>query len=246
MAEWLTYDWQVREQPATFAVDASFRKPLADRPHLLYCAVSSAQPGEPFSPSELRRLEKLETRLLRALPEAVYVGNILLDTVQQFYFYVEDAPEARAAAEAVGDKERKLTVSPGTTEEPEWTTYFHLLYPDTAKRQTIRNATMIFEQAAAGDAIDQPRKLTLHMCFPSDGDMLLFQPAAKDAGFALGSALFYPELELPHVQPLYIITPLLKPAVDEITTRAITAAAPYGGSLLRWVCGRMAKKSPLA
>ena len=245
MPAWTVYDWEVRKEPAEFTVDASFDMPQEGYRHLLYCAVSAMNDAA-FTNGDIRRIAKLEKQLVKALPDAIYVGHILMNALHQFYFYVQDPQEALLAAEAVADKTRKLGVSPGTAEEADWTTYFRLLYPDAAKEQTIQNAELIAQQVSVGDALDKPRRLTLFLCFSSDSALLLFQPAAKAAGFALGDTEYYPELSTPYIQPLYIITALDKRAVDQITTRAIYAAQPFEGVFLRWTAPRMAKKSPLA
>lgn len=244
---WFSYEWNVRGTQALFTVDTSYEEPAAGYETLLYCAVSPRDPAmEEFTPRATRRLKRLEKKLLKALPEAKYLGNIHMDALMQFYFYVTDAEAAVDAVNYAVRKEKLLLAVPGTAQEPDWLTYHALLLPDAAKYQTEFNAELIERLRRKGDGLATVRRLTFSMCFPSEQTRALFQEQAKKNGFAIGEPQFRPELELPHVLTIHALAALNKPDVDKLTTRAIYAAQTFNGELLRWSCPVMPKRSPLA
>lgn len=246
MADWFYYDWEVKGKPAAFQVDLAYEEQPEGCDLLLYCAVAPLPPNEVFSAQELSKLAKIEKKLLKLLPQACYVGYIHMDTLRQFYFYVNNEEGLAEALDALSMKERKLSVHYGFSPEPNWVTYKELLYPDAAKYQTELNAQQIEWQRRMGDALDKVRKLTLLFAFPSEQDKMLFRESARQNGFAIGDSAFQPELPKPHVLTLYVLTPLEKYKIDSITTRAIRTAEAYYGDLLRWTCPKIERKSPLA
>ena len=242
-----SYVWPLQGVRAHFTVDTGYDEPMAGYETLVYCALSPRENGaEVFTPREERRCNKIERKLLRALPDAVYAGMIHMDALCQYYFYVRDAEEAMEAIEHIADKEKLLCVSPGSAHEPDWLTYHALLLPDAAKYQTVLNAKLIERLRKTGDGLASVRRLTFSMCFPSEQTRLLFQEQAKAAGFAIGEPQFKTELPLPHVLTVHALSALVQEDVDDLTTRAIRAAEPFSGELLRWSCPVMPKRSPLA
>lgn len=243
---WFSYEWNVRGEQALFTVDTSYEEPAAGYETLLYCAASPRDPAmEAFTPKAMRHIVRLEKKLVKALPEAKYLGNILMDALEQFYFYVPDGDAAVDAVNYAARKEKLLRVTPGTANEPDWLTYHALLLPDAAKYQTEFNAELIERLRRKGDGLTTVRRLTFFMCFPSEQTRLLFQEQAKENNFAIGEPQFRPELELPHVLTIHALSSLNKPDVDKLTTRAIYAAEAFNGELLRWSCPVMPKRSPL-
>ena len=244
---WFSYEWDVRGTRALFTVDTGYEEPAAGYDTLLYCAIAprDAQEKE-FTPRMERRADKIQKRIVRALPQAKYVGSIDMDALRQLYFYVQDG---EAAADAVRDairREKLLLVSPGTAQEPDWLSYHALLLPDAAKYQTTLNEEMIERLRRSGDGLTTVRRLTFSLGFPSEQTRLLFQEQARQSGFAIGEPQFRPEMDLPHVLTVHALSALVKHDVDQLTTRAIRVAEPHGGELLRWSCPVMPKRSPLA
>lgn len=242
-----SYEWPVQGKQAYFTVDTGYAEPMAGYETLLYCALAPREADvEGFTPRELRRLNSLERKLMRALSDACYVGVIHMDALRQYYFYVQDPEDALEAMDMIAGKERLLLVSPGSAEEPDWLTYHALLLPDAAKYQTVLNRELIARMKKSGDGLVFVRRLTFFMCFQSEQTRLLFQDDAKKAGFAIGEPQFRPEYDLPHVLTIHALSALHAPDVDALTTRAIRAAEPFGGELLRWSCPVMPKRNPLA
>lgn len=247
MADFITYDWHVRKEPAVFHVDISFEEETPVYSGLLYCAIAASADGTlAFTPAHERRMLRVESKLLKAITPGHYMGYIHMEALRQYYFYVPDTVLAMDIVEHIAFKETKLCVNAGGVDEPDWLTYYSLLLPDAAKYQTMRNGACIEHQRTSGDALEKVRRLTFYVCFPTEELRQFFCDGARNVGFALGDASFEPEIPLSHVQALYALSSLDKAQVDALTTKAIRAAAPHGGELLRWTCPRMARKSPLA
>ena len=242
-----SYEWPLQNVRAHFTVDTCYEEPMAGYETLIYCALSPRESGaDAFTPRELRHCNKIERKLLRALSDAVYVGVIHMDALSQYYFYVRDPEEAMETIGRIADKEKLLFVSPGSSHEPDWLTYHALLLPDAAKYQTVLNAELIERLKKTGDGLVSVRRLTFFMCFPSEQTRLLFQEQAKAAGFAIGEPQFKSELTLSHILTIHALSALNQEDVDDLTTRAIRAAEPFGGELLRWSCPVMPRRNPLA
>lgn len=244
MGDWIQYDWQVHGQPAQFVVNMGYADQQSGYDTLVYCIANAK--GARFSIGEQKGLARLEKKLLKLLADSHYMGYIHMDVLRQYYFYVRNVESAGDALEAYSIKERKYDFTYGSLHEPDWNTYRTLLLPDRAKYQTILNGEVIARLQKGGDASEKVRRLNLLMCFPSEQTRLLFYDAARKAGFAIGDTLFQPEIELPHVQIIHIISALHKHEIDGITTRAIRIAEGFDGDLLRWTCPIMTKKNPLA
>ena len=244
---WFSYDWEVRGENARFLVDTAYPDPAAGFEALLYVAAAPRnENARAFSPREERRLHGVERRLLRALKGAIYVGDIDMERLRQYYFYVQDEAAATQAVSALADKEKVLSLTLGTAPEPDWLTYHELLMPDSAKYQTELNRELIEKHRKLGDHAPNVRRLTLSVGFPTEQTRLLFQEKARLSGFAIGESQFKPELHLPHVLPLFALSTLEKPDVDKLTTSAIRLASGFGGELIRWNAPIVPKRSPLA
>ncbi len=242
-----SYVWPLQGVRAHFIVDTGYDEPMSGYETLVYCALSPRESeAEAFTPREARRCDKIERKLLRALRDAVYAGMIHMDALRQYYFYARDPEDALEAMERIAEKEKLLRVSPGSAHEPDWLTYHALLLPDAAKYQTVLNTELIERLRKTGDGLAAVRRLTFSMCFPSEQTRLLFQEQAKAVGFAIGEPQFKSELTLPHMLTIHALSALVQEDVDELTTRAIHAAEPFGGELLRWSCPVMPKRNPLA
>ena len=244
---WFSYEWDVRGAHALFTVDTAYEEPSAGYETLLYIALSPREDDvEEFTPRMLRHADKMTKRILRALPEAKYVGVIEMDALRQLYFYVQDGDEAAQIVRDAARKEKLIAVTPGTAPEPDWLSYHALLLPDAAKYQTVLNAEVIERLKRNGDGLTTVRRITFSLCFPSEQTRVMFQEQARQNGFAIGEPQFRPELELPHVLTIHALSALNKSDVDKLTTRAIRVAEPHGGELLRWSCPVMPKRSPLS
>ncbi len=232
--QWFEYDWPLDGKPARFMVDLALSgAPRDGRPVLLSISCESRRgKAEALSGFESARAEALCRKVCKALA-AYYAGFIETGAQRQYYFYVRER-DMLAEAEALAGKAPFLLCQAGCAEEPRWTTYEKLLYPDAAKLQTEENRKRIALMLAHGDHAGAARRIALFMFFPTETAMLLFSEQARLSGFAVGEPVFAPEHALAYGVSIVRIARLHKPAVDELTTRAIRIAEQFGGELRYW------------
>ena len=244
MPEWFTYEWHMEGDPAEFAVDTSYLSsaPNPNKPILLHIRCEMQEQG-PLSNRGRRRIGRIEKKCLKEL-KAQYVGHVQDDSRRVMFFYT-DKPERIRTLEEIADKEKYLYCAVGCSEDPEWSTYLELLYPDAAKFQTEENRKHIALYKKNGDCLTAARRITFHMYFPMESYVVSYAEEARMAGFAIGDQEFSPELEEPYGITLHRIGTLEKPSVDALTSDAIYLAERYLGKLLYWDCPVIPKNSPL-
>lgn len=244
MSDWFTYEWQMEGDPAEFAVDTSYlaKAPHPGRPVLMHIRCEM-QEQDALNNRGRRHIEKIEKKCIREL-KALYVGYIQ-DEYRRVMFFYTDRPDRRNALDDIADREKYLYCAVGCTEDPEWSTYLDLLYPDAAKYQTEENRNHIALHKKNGDHIAAARRVTFHVHFPTESSVISFAEEARLSGFAIGDQVFTPELEEPYGIMLYRICPLDKLQIDACTSNIIYLAERYLGKFLYWDCPVIPKNSPL-
>lgn len=270
MEKWFEYDWPLYGRPAQYSIDIHYTAAEQGYDTLLLVSCTAADKAAPafndaqnehsgaeLSRAELTRAEltraeltraeistarRIEKSLTKKLDSALLIGVVEGVTAVLYYFYV--APNTDAVCETLDKlaiKQKKLNINYMLKHEPDWSTYFSDLYPDDAKYQTIKNEKLIDYYRTSGDNLQKVRRLTLITGFPSEQHLLMFREGAKQAGFALGDALFAQEYEMPHLLHLHILAKLNKFEIDSITTTAIRVCEAYNGILLNWTCPKVTK-----
>ena len=231
MSKWFSYNWKLNNIPAGFSVDLSY----AENPQVLYghttliYLVCSAKNESGFSHGEHRYLDKILKKSIRLLGEnTCYVGNILLPSKCYYYYYTDD-PRLLVALFGMCTSESKMKLECSKAEEPDFATYFRQLCPDEAKYQTHNNRLYIDQMKKRGDDLSVPRRISMHLCFPSLGQADPFLSQAKQAGFAIGHIDCNEAYQLPYSVILHAISPLTSESLDAITTKAISIAQKNAG-----------------
>ncbi len=235
MRDWYVYDWDLQGLPARFHVDLNYVEEfdtLGDFTTLLHvsCYPKRAE-AQAFSPREKRVLEGVGKECMRILGDrSAFVGFIDIQAQRRYYFYTSDARLLVPLMAYCAD-EAALRLACVKTEEQNRQTYYRLLVPDSAKRQSVDNARYIASLRERGDDSAAFRRVNLHLYFPSANGRTLFGEFAKTLGFAIGKTDYIPEREPSYYIVLHAISPLEHEAVTELTTKAIYAADTYGGIL---------------
>ena len=233
MTDWYVYDWDLQGLPAQFHVDLKYVEEfdtLGDFTTLLYLSCYPKKPeAQAFSAREKRVLEKVSRECLRILGEqCAFVGYIDIGAQRRYYFYTSDA-RLLVPLMAYCAEESALRLECFKAEEPNRQTYYRLLVPDNAKRQSVDNARYIESLRQRGDDLGAYRRVNQHFYFPSASGRTLFGENAKALGFAIGKTDYIPEREPSYYIVLHAISPLDQEAITELTTNAISAAEAYGG-----------------
>lgn len=232
------YDWLTDTKTARFEVDTSYAEAKNIRenhPYLFFVSCSSAKKdNSPLTPKD-RFFIRLFVNQLKIMMEPVYVGSIRNKTESQYFFYAKtDSFLENIKSEA--KKKKTVLCRVDCIFEEDWNTYFSLLYPDEAKKQTEKNRETLELLEKNGFPMTGNRKICLHMFFKSEPKMLTFAERARLGGFAIGETEFIPEQELSHGVILIQLSALRKKEIDDITTRAVNLAKEYGGILSYWDC----------
>ena len=219
--------------PAQFHVDLKYVEEfdtLGDFTTLLYLSCYPKKPeAQAFSPREKRLLDGVSRECLRILGEhCAFVGYIDISAQRRYYFYTPDA-RLYVPLMAYCSEEDALRLECFKTEEPNRQTYYRLLVPDNAKRQSVDNLDYIEALRQRGDDLSAYRRVNLHFYFPSANGRTLFGESAKSLGFAIGTTDYIPEREPSYYMVLHAISPLEAEAITELSTKAIYAAETYGG-----------------
>ena len=237
---WLEYEWRLDGREALFGVELALYRsaPDAKLPILCYFCCE-AEGSDTLSDSDLKRIEGLAAKCVHKLGRPA-AGFVQTGNTRQYYYYVPDK-EQYDILRSIADKERKLACKVAGKREEDWTTYFKLLYPDEAKYQTVRNREIIAKYRENGDNLDAARRLNLHVFFRTEQHRLMYEEAARQAGYAIGTPQVRSELELPYGATLHRISTLKKQDVDSVTIRAIRIAQRMEGRLAYWDCAIVPK-----
>ena len=233
MRDWYVYDWDLQGLPAQFHVDLKYVEEfdtLGDFTTLLYisCYPKKAE-AQAFSAREKRVLDSVSKECEHILGEhCAFVGYIDILAQRRYYFYTSDA-RLLVPLMAYCAEESTLRMECFKAEEPNRQTYYRLLVPDNAKRQSVDNAAYIASLRQRGDDNTAYRRVNLHFYFPSASGRTLFGENAKTLGFAIGKTDYIPEREPSYYIVLHTISALDQESITELTTKAIYAADTYGG-----------------
>lgn len=246
MRDWYVYNWDLQGMPAEFHVDLTYVEEfdtLGDFTTLLYVSCYPKKPeNQSFSPREKRLLENVSRECIRVLGEAcAFVGFIDIAAQRRYYFYTPD-PRLLVPLMAYCSEEDGLRLECFKAEEPNRQTYYRLLVPDNAKRQSVDNESYIDSLRQRGDDNAAYRRVNLHFYFPSANGRTLFNESAKSLGFAIGTTDYIPEREPPYYVVLHAVCPLVLETVTELTTKAIYAAEAYGGVMEHFDSGFIQKR----
>ncbi len=233
MTDWYVYDWELQGLPARFNVDLKYVDEfdsLGDFTTLLYVSCyPKKQEAQAFASREQRLLDAVGKECLKILgDQCAFVGWIDIAAQRRYYFYTPDA-RLLVPLKAYCDEEDGLRLECFKAEEPNRQTYYRLLVPDSAKRQSVDNERYIQSLRARGDDNDAFRRVNLYFYFPSANGRALFAENAKSLGYAIGETDYIPEREPSYYIALHVVSPLKPERINELTTRAIYLAATYGG-----------------
>jgi len=233
MSEWYVYDWELQGLPARFHVDLRYVEEfdsLGDFTTLLYVSCYPKKTDAPsFSSRETRALDRVCKEFTNILgSQNAFVGWIDIAAQRRYYFYTSDA-RLLVPLMAYCSEEDELRLECFKADEPNRQTYYRLLVPDSAKRQSVDNGVYIRSLCDRGDDASAYRRVNLHFYFPSANTRALFAENAKALGFAIGENDYVPEREPAYYLVLHAVSPLDKARITEFTTKAIYAAETYGG-----------------
>ena len=239
-SSWLEYSWKLDGEDAYFGVELGFYRTAPDegRPLLVYFCCQTVD-EKPLSPADIRRAEALSKKCCRKA-KVTPAGFVQMGSMRQYYFYTASKDEYDIL-KAISVKENKLLCRVGGKREPDWATYFQLLYPNEVKYQTVKNREQVEKMRSIGDNTDAARRINMHLSFRTEQQRIMFEESARRAGYAIGAPEFNSESELPNGVVIYRISTLKQDEIDAVTVRAIGLAQKLEGMLVYWDCNIVPK-----
>ena len=102
MTDWLTYEWELHGERATFRVDMQYWEllPVLSYSQLVYVCVAPRDPlAKGFNRMEQYRFRQLRHRLIDELEgRAIHVGSVYADTLRTLYFYAAETDAIQLAS----------------------------------------------------------------------------------------------------------------------------------------------------
>ena len=168
------YPAEVDGEPAAFVVDLE-QEPRNELRTRIVVAVPMRDPSDDGLRSDdetgtLDRVQEMIMGRLDAAYAAELVGFFDLKGTATMVFYAKDGeitPET--VAEAIGDI-GPYGIDVHVADDPEWTFYIDVLFPDDYALQGIWNRALVSELEANGDTLEEPRQVDHLARFPSKGD----------------------------------------------------------------------------
>ncbi len=242
--DWLEYDWPFEGSAALYEADMSLDG--SPRPEMGVCVEVSCLTRDvkrtELNSREKRHADQLLERIAKL--DTVFCGVVSTNAMVMGVYYVCLANHIEPIKELC-DHEKVVIASVAYKEDGDYSTYYKLLFPDEAKLWTIENGKRIEFYQKLGDSLSPARKLTFNVYFPTEQLMLLFSEQARLSGFALGDRVYQPEQELSHGVRLHRIGTLIKPEIDQCTTRIVRIAKRCEGELMYWEAPVTRSGSPL-
>jgi len=234
MTDWLTYEWELKGERATFRVDMQYWEllPVLSYSQLIYVCTAPKDPlAKGFNRVEQYRFRTLRHRLIDELEgRAIHVGSVYTDALRTLYFYAAETDTIQQAS-AICREYGMLAVSCAHASEPHFTTYYRFLYPDDARLQSLENAAYIESMRKKGSDLDMIRRVDLTLSFLTVEDRNAFLKEVPRLGFTPGGTAWEAESTHPASCIVSGFTALSLQKLNRFTTRAIDAAAPLDGML---------------
>ena len=234
MTDWLTYEWELHGERATFRVDMQYWEllPVLSYSQLIYiCAAPKDSMAKGFNGIEQYRFRTLRHRLIDELEgRAIHVGSIYTDTLRTLYFYAAETDVIQQAS-SICREYSMLAITCAHASEPHFSTYYRFLYPDDDRLQSVENAAYIEAMHKKGCDLETIRRVTLTLSFLTVEDRDAFLKEVPKLGFTPGSTSWDADSTHPACCTVSGFTSLVLNKLNRFTARVISAVAPLEGML---------------
>jgi uncharacterized protein (TIGR01619 family) len=180
------------ESPGTVVTDLSLAQeaPFETHPQLVIVDIALhdlRENGFP-TPDESDRMFAMESALGDALMEradAVYPGRVLTNGSVFFHYYLPTGVDAEKVVDEVmvGFPDYKAHIK--RERDPEWGTYFEILFPPEEELQRQGDLQVIGNLQKHGDTLTTPRKVEHYVDFTDPDSQSAFEAEATKLGYAI-------------------------------------------------------------
>ncbi|MDU8926492.1 DUF695 domain-containing protein [Alisedimentitalea sp. MJ-SS2] len=190
---WDFYFGRVDGKPSSCFVNLSLgeRAPVQGHTDCVYVSVKmkSPKPSGLSSQEEFDPLAALEDDLSKVIDaqSGIFAGRVTHDGMRDFFAYFRDGGAAKTALLDFQQAHSNYAMEIGARTDLEWEVYRGYLYPAPSAFQQIRNRAQLMQLQAAGDRLDQRRRIDHYATFPDAPTAGQFAEAASAEGFLLDS-----------------------------------------------------------
>jgi uncharacterized protein (TIGR01619 family) len=241
--EWTSYFANINGQVVSILVNLGVYEAAPDpqRPWLLWAAIRHRRATEEGLPDqeEMEALSQIEDGIIQLVEQrtgATMAGRIMGAGRNVLYFY---AAGAEGFEEAVGEAQAEdlgYVCECGAGEDPEWSHYLNVLYPDAVAMQQAHNMQVVMELEKHGDCLDKPRPVSHWLYFPTSEARSQFAAEAARNGFTVtdqaDSAKHSPES--PFGITVERTDAVQLDAITAVTMELCRLAEQYGGDYDGW------------
>lgn len=179
--DWAFYLCDLGGTTGSILVDlgAHESSPDPERPTVLMVRVKLRWPGPEglSTPQEAPTLDDLEDAFIPGVVDGLgarFVGRITAGGFRDFFFYAASGDGLEAVVGAGVARFRDYTWSVSSRLEPDWSSYFDLLYPAPLELEWIQNGRVVERLQQSGDSPGVPRMVDHFLHFPSAEARRLF------------------------------------------------------------------------
>lgn len=232
------------DAPASIFLDlaAAAHAPLKTHPIRLIVRAAMERPRDDGlrSSDEADALFELEDAITAVLAplDAIFVGRIVARGNCDLFFYLPPRVDRTKVEATVRGVTGEYAVSLTVGSDPDWTTYFQALYPDTREQQLMANRRVCEELAKHGDLHALPRQIDHLAYFPDEASARAVGDRLSALGFEVKPATA-PEPDGAHQMwslAFHRVDSLADGGIDEVTVQILDVLEGTGGHYDGWDC----------
>jgi regulator of RNase E activity RraB len=237
---WDFYFLRVDDKPASIYLDLGAHE-SAPNPKLTHMAyvrlhMREARDDGLSSQTEFDALNAVEDALTAALvnEETNYVGRCTADFYRDFFFYVSQAQDWSSRVAACMRSFGNYRYEAGAREEPDWATYFSLLYPSDTDMESIENRHICEALERKGDKLSEAREIDHWAYFADKISLDAYVAEARQLGFKVREIRPPDDTCERHCAQLWRSDIPAFNAIDAVTLPLFNLAAKHGGEYDGW------------
>lgn len=166
------------------------RGPDPTRPWLLRVALILKDPQETgmITREEHITISPIEEKIVDIIAskfDAIHVGTMTFQGRRENSFYASTSEGFDQVVESVKEEFPEYECRSNAAENPEWSYYFELMYPNPYELQSMNNRSVLFNLQESGDSLEQERPVMHWAYFPSQAARSQFISVVQEKGFSI-------------------------------------------------------------
>ena len=239
--EWDFYFSNVDDKLSSIAVDLALNEiaPIENQPNLVWVSIpmNNPRPDGLSSNEESTILADIEDAIADSLTNklgATQCGRLTSNNFRDLYFFLGDSTLYDKAISDVMVAFPNYQYDYGIKEDPEWESYFNILYPLPTQMQSILNRRVIDNLESHGDRLTKERPVFHWMYFKSDMDRNTLLESIKNDSFETVNVSHDDSYEYPYGLQISRVDKVDLKSVDEYVLKLWNLTNEAGGDYDGW------------